>query len=67
MQLKNLANNCNFGTAYDSSLCDQLFMTIDDQSYFEFLMSEDLELGNMTLEQLLERIFTLEKAHMGKN
>ena len=30
VQLNNLASNCNFGTAYDSRLRDQLFLAIDD-------------------------------------
>ena len=58
VELKNLANNCNFGNSYDSKLRDKLFMAIDHQPYFKFLMSEDLNLENMTSKQLLERILT---------
>ena len=64
MDLKSLANNCQFGNNYDTRLRDQLFMAIDDQPYFKYLMSEELKLENMTSTQLLERILTFEKAHM---
>ena len=54
--LKGLANNCNFGASYDLRLRDQLFMAVDGQNYFKFLMSEDLGLDSLTSQQLLERV-----------
>ena len=42
-------------------------MAIDSQSYFKFLMAEDLNLEGLTSAQLLNRIETLEKAHVGED
>ena len=39
--LKNLAKNCSFGTTFDQRLRDQLFMAVDQQAYFKFLVAED--------------------------
>ena len=66
VDLKNLANNCKFGNSYDGRLRDQLFIAVDNQPYFKYLMSEDLKLENMSSKELLERLLTLEKAHMGE-
>ena len=67
--LKRLAKDCNFGTTFDARLRlrDQLFMAIDSQSYFKFLMAENLKLEGLTLVQLLDRIEMLKKAHVGEN
>ena len=64
--LKRLAKDCNFGNTYDARLRDQLFMAIDRQSYFKFLMAENLNLEGLTSSQLLNRVETLEKAHVGE-
>ena len=64
--LKKLAKDCNFGATFDSRLRDQLFMAVDNLSYFKFLVAEDLNLDNLTSQKLLDRIQTLEKAHLGE-
>ena len=64
--LKRLAKDCNFGNTFDTRLRDQLFMAIDSLPYFKFLVAEDLNLDTLTSARLLERIQTLEKAHMGE-
>ena len=38
--LKKLAKDCHFGSNFDQRLRDQLFMAIDSQPYFKFLMAE---------------------------
>ena len=67
VDLKRLAKDCNFGTTFDARLRDQLLMAIDSQSYFKFLMAENLKLEGLTSVQLLDRIGTLEKAHVGED
>ena len=64
--LKRLAKDCNFGTTFDTRLRDQVFMAVDSLPYFKFLVAEDLNLDTLTSVKLLERIQTLEKAHMGE-
>ena len=64
--LKKLANQCSFGDTFDKRLRDQLFMAVDAQPYFKFLLAEDLNMDSMTSPKLLERIQTLEKAHLGE-
>ena len=65
-ELKKLAKDCHFGATFDSRLRDQLFMAVDNLSYFKFLVAEDLNLDNLTSQKLLDRIQTLEKAHLGE-
>ena len=64
--LKRLAKDCNFETTFDARLRDQLFMAVDNLSYFKFLLAENLKLETMTSIALLDRLETLEKAHMGE-
>ncbi|XP_076035355.1 uncharacterized protein LOC143021633 [Oratosquilla oratoria] len=64
--LKRLAKDCNFGTMFDARLRDQLFMAVDHEPYFKYLLAEDLKLEALTSSTLLERILSLEKAHMGE-
>ncbi|XP_076055155.1 uncharacterized protein LOC143033547 [Oratosquilla oratoria] len=64
--LKRLAKDCNFGTMFDARLRDQLFMAVDHEPYFKYLLAEDLKLEALTSSTLLERILLLEKAHMGE-
>ena len=49
--LKRLAKDCDFGATYDARLRDQLFMAIDSQSYFKYLMAENLNLQGLTSTQ----------------
>ena len=65
--LKRLAKDCNFGNTFDSRLRDQLFMAIDNLPYFKYLMAEDLNLDGLSSNELLDRIHTLEKAHVGES
>ena len=62
--LKRLAKDCNFGATFDASLGDQLFMAVDRLPYFKFLVAEDLRLNTLTSMRVLERIQTLENAHI---
>ena len=64
--LKRLAKDCSFGATFDTRLRDQLFMAVDNLSYFKYLVAEDLNLNTLTSEKLLDRIQTLEKAHIGE-
>ncbi|XP_076049279.1 uncharacterized protein LOC143029951 [Oratosquilla oratoria] len=64
--LKRLAKDCNFGTMFDARLRDQLFMAVDHEPYFKYLLAEDLKLEALTSSTLLERILLLEKAHIGE-
>ncbi|XP_076031079.1 uncharacterized protein LOC143019325 [Oratosquilla oratoria] len=64
--LKRLVKDCNFGTMFDARLRDQLFMAVDHEPYFKYLLAEDLKLEALTSSTLLERILLLEKAHMGE-
>lgn len=64
--LKRLAKDCNFGATFDSRLRDQLFMAVDRLPFFKFLLAEDLNLDGLTSAKLLDRIQTLEKAHVGE-
>ena len=41
-------------------------MAVDNLSYFKYLVAEDLTLDTLTSEKLLDRIQTLEKAHIGE-
>ena len=63
--LKKLALKCDFGENFAMMLRDQLFMAVDAQPYFKFLCSENFKLKEVTSDDLLDRIATLEKAHMG--
>ena len=65
--LKKLAKDCRFGSNFDHRLRDQLFMAVDSLPYFKFLLAEDLNLDELTADKLLDRLQTLEKAHMGEN
>ena len=62
--LKRLALKCDFGANFAIMLRDQLFMAVDAQPYFKFLCSENFNLKDVTADALLDRISTLEKAHM---
>ncbi|KAG1681468.1 hypothetical protein GQR58_011851 [Nymphon striatum] len=62
--LKALAKDCNFKASFDSRSRDQLFMAVDSQVYFKYLLAEDLNLEAMTAVALLERTRTLEAAHI---
>ena len=64
--LKRLAKDCSFGATFDMRLRDQLFMAVDALPYFKFLVAEDLNLESLSSSKLLDRIQTLEKAHMGE-
>ena len=57
--LKRLAKDCHFGTNFQSRLRDQLFMAVDSLPYFKFLLSEDLNLEDLSAERLLDRLQTL--------
>ncbi|XP_076038422.1 uncharacterized protein LOC143023696 [Oratosquilla oratoria] len=61
--LKRLAKDCNFGTMFDARLRHQLFMAVDHEPYFKYLLAEDLKLEALTSSTLLERILLLEKVH----
>ena len=65
--LKSLAKNCNFGSTFEyrNRLRDQLFMVVDNQSYFRFLVAEYLGMENMTTAKLLtnQREFLLRRKH----
>ena len=65
--LKKLAKDCHFGDTFDQRLRDQLFMAVDSLLYFKFLLAEDLNLEEMSSDKLLDRLQTLEKAHLGEN
>ena len=42
-------------------------MAVDKTSYFKYLVAEDLALESLTSGKLLDRIETLEKAHVGES
>ena len=42
-------------------------MAVDKTSYFKYLVAEDLALESLTSGKLLDRIETLEKAHIGES
>ena len=65
--LKRLAKDCHFGDNFNQRLRDQLFMAVDSLPYFKFLLAEDLNLEVLTADKLLDRLQTLEKAHMGES
>ncbi|XP_076032445.1 uncharacterized protein LOC143020168 [Oratosquilla oratoria] len=64
--LKRLAKDCNFDTTLDARLRDQLFMAIDSEPYFKYILAKDLKLEALTSSAILEGILVLEKAHMGE-
>ena len=64
--LKELANDCDFGTQFDARVRDQLFMAVDSEIYYPHLVAENLSLQSMSSSDTLERISNFEKAFCGE-
>ena len=64
--LKKLGLVCDFGSNFSWMLRDQLFMAVDSQPYFKFLLSESFDLKQVKADALLDRLISLEQAHMSE-
>ncbi|XP_076059269.1 uncharacterized protein LOC143035931 [Oratosquilla oratoria] len=66
-ELKALAKDCNFADQFDNRVRDQLFMAVDNESYFPNLVAENFKLQTLTSQETFDRILNMEQAFVGEN